>query len=85
MDMIIPTNLVCILFGPPIPTSPFNFIVFYTCVLCNRYITGAKDVWHLLHRSTRAINALHIGVGSNWKVRGKDQVTVRALSACAKL
>ena len=31
VDMIIPTNLVCILFGPPIPTSPFNFIVFYTC------------------------------------------------------
>ena len=25
---IIPTNLVCILFSPPIPTSPFNFIVF---------------------------------------------------------
>ena len=31
VDMIIPTNFVCILFGPPIPTSPFNFIVFYTC------------------------------------------------------
>ena len=31
VDMIIPTNLVCILFSPPIPTSPFNFIVFYTC------------------------------------------------------
>ena len=31
MDMIIPTNLVCILFSPPIPTSPFNFIVFCTC------------------------------------------------------
>ena len=29
--MIIPTNLVCVLFGPPIPTLSFNFIVFYTC------------------------------------------------------
>ena len=35
--------------------------------LCNSYITGARDVWHLLHRSTRAhrarglraINAIH--------------------------
>ena len=27
VDMIIPTNLVCILFGPPIPTSPFNILV----------------------------------------------------------
>ena len=35
VDMIIPTNLVCILFGPPIPTSPFNFIVFYTCIIRN--------------------------------------------------
>ena len=33
VDMIIPTNLVCTLFGPPIPTSPFNFIVFCTCIL----------------------------------------------------
>ena len=29
MDVIIPTNLVCVLFGPPIPTSSFNFIAFY--------------------------------------------------------
>ena len=28
VDMIILTNLVCTLFGPPIPTSPFIFIVF---------------------------------------------------------
>ena len=28
--------------------------------LCNSYtcMTGARDVWHLLHRSTRAINAM---------------------------
>ena len=25
------TNLVCVLFDPAIPTSSFNFIVFYTC------------------------------------------------------
>ena len=31
MDVIIPTNLVCVLFDPFIPTSSFNFIVFYTC------------------------------------------------------
>ena len=36
------------------------------CVLCNSYIMGARDVWHLLHRSPRAharglrsINAMH--------------------------
>ena len=29
------------------------------CCVCNSYITGARDVWHLLHRSTRAINAMH--------------------------
>ena len=23
--------------------------------VCNSYITGARDVWHLLHRSTRAL------------------------------
>ena len=23
--------------------------------LCNSYNTGARDVWHLLHRSTRAL------------------------------
>ena len=31
VDVIIPTNLVCVLFGPPIPISSFSFIVFYTC------------------------------------------------------
>ena len=37
------------------------------CTSRNSYITGARDVWHLLHRSTRAhcarglraINAMH--------------------------
>ena len=29
--MIIPINLVCVLFDPAIPTSSFDFIVFYTC------------------------------------------------------
>jgi hypothetical protein len=28
VDVIIPTNLVNVLFGPAIPTSSFNFIVF---------------------------------------------------------
>ena len=27
------TNLVCVLFDPAIPTSSFNFIVFYTCTI----------------------------------------------------
>ena len=27
MDLIIPTNLVCVLFGPAIPTSSFNFFI----------------------------------------------------------
>ena len=31
MDVIIPTNLVRVLFDPAIPTSSFNYIVFYTC------------------------------------------------------
>ena len=43
--------------------SCYNTIV----VLCNSYITGTRDVWHLLHRSMRvqsarglrAINAMH--------------------------
>ena len=28
MDVVIPTNLVCVLFDPAIPTSSFNYIVF---------------------------------------------------------
>ena len=32
MDLVIPINLVCILFDPAIPTSSFNlFNCFYTC------------------------------------------------------
>ena len=31
MNVIITINLVCVLFDPAIPTSSFNFIVFYTC------------------------------------------------------
>ena len=31
MDATIPTNLVCVLFDPAIPTSSFNYIVFYAC------------------------------------------------------
>ena len=31
MNVIITTNLVCVLFEPAIPTLSFNFIVFYTC------------------------------------------------------
>ena len=29
--------------------------VYIKLVVCNSYITGARDVWHLLHRSTRAL------------------------------
>ena len=29
MDVIIPTNLVCVLFDPAIPTSSFNFIQLF--------------------------------------------------------
>ena len=29
VDVIIPTNLVCVLFGPAIPTSSFNFIQLF--------------------------------------------------------
>ena len=29
MDVIIPTNLVCVLFDSAIPTSSFNYIVFF--------------------------------------------------------
>ena len=44
-----------------------NQLFVSVCVLCNTYITGTRDVWHLLHRSTRAqsarglraINAMH--------------------------
>ena len=35
MDVIIPTNLVCVLFDPAIPTSSFNYIVFYACFYNN--------------------------------------------------
>ncbi len=38
MDGIIPTNLVCILFGPAIPTSSFNFIQL-VFILVNTMIT----------------------------------------------
>ena len=31
VNVIIPTDLAYVLFGPPIPISSFNFIVFYTC------------------------------------------------------
>ena len=30
VNVIITTNLICVLFEPAIPTSSFNFIVFYT-------------------------------------------------------
>ena len=33
MDMIIPTILVCVLFGPAIPTSSFNFVFILISVL----------------------------------------------------
>ena len=35
VDVIIPTNLVCVLFDPVITTSSFNYIVFYTCIQCD--------------------------------------------------
>ena len=53
INNIISTNILCCTRGQHI--------------MCNSYITGARDVWHLLHRSTRAqsaqglraINAMH--------------------------
>ena len=55
MDVIIPTNLVCVLFGPAIPTSSFNFqFFFYTCIMWNsKYRAGngeseSKDFHQLL-------------------------------------
>ena len=37
MDVVIPTNLVRILFDPTIPTSSFNlFNCFYTCIMYDR-------------------------------------------------
>ena len=35
--------------------------ILWLCIrwdVCNSYITGARDVWHLLHRSTRVQNGL---------------------------
>ena len=49
VDMIIPINLVCILFGPTIPTSPFNFIVFYTC---NIWIDYSIQVFYIYKNSS---------------------------------
>ena len=45
MNVIITTNLVCVLFDPAIPTSSFNFIVFYTCIY-TRMVGGA----HCVHK-----------------------------------
>ena len=55
---------------PSLLHSSILFDCLYTCntalqvshqlkALCNSYIMGARDVWHLLHLSTRAINAMH--------------------------
>ena len=44
MDVIIPTNLVCVLFDPAIPTSSFNYIVFYTCFYYNNIIDWSTTV-----------------------------------------
>ena len=41
MDVIIPTDLVCVLFDPAIPTSSFNYIVFlylYKCTCMYIYV-----------------------------------------------
>jgi hypothetical protein len=51
MDVIIPTDLVCILFGPAIPTSSFN-IIFYTCYRSFFIALRAKPVplFHVLQQ-----------------------------------
>ena len=33
VDVIIPTNLICVFFDPAISTSSFNYIVLYTFIL----------------------------------------------------
>ena len=43
------TNLVCVLFGPAIPTSSFNFIVFYTCI---------NNMYNIAQHSVHVISSL---------------------------
>ena len=38
MDVIVPTNLVYVLFDPSIPTSSFNFIISYTCTCIKQHL-----------------------------------------------
>ena len=61
MDVVIPTNLVCVLFDPAIPTSSFNYIVFMlviyiyiTCrgweqleVTCNPRLLDKNNIWNV--------------------------------------
>ncbi len=39
MDVIIPTNLVCVLFGPAIPISYFNFIQLVFKLIIKEQVT----------------------------------------------
>ena len=52
MDVIIPTNLVCVLFGATIPTSSFNFIqLFFILVTIPFFIAlWAKPAIHVFQR-----------------------------------
>jgi hypothetical protein len=52
VDVIIPTNLVCVLFGPAIPTSYFNFIqlVFIIVTLPFFIALWAKPAIHVIQQ-----------------------------------
>ena len=47
-----------------IVSSDNDYSMFHLILLCNSYNTGARDVWHLLHRSprahTRGLRAMHL-------------------------
>ena len=50
MDVIIPTNLVCVHFDNAVPTSSFNFIqLFSTCfiIIAASYSLGFKHCMHV--------------------------------------
>jgi hypothetical protein len=67
VDVIIPTNLVCVLFGPAIPTSPFNFIqLFFILCYCFFFIAlWAKPAIHVFSATPSGMHGLPIQLSAS--------------------
>ena len=68
--MIIPTNLVCVLFGPTIPTPSFNFQFFFILVTVPFLLHSGQLMIHIMFGNYTTSHGLPIRLSTSLSMHG---------------